>query len=84
MPTFLTRRQAFFSSMSILVAVSSMNAFPNLAFALPQANGRGKSAQLPSASNMKTIGLIGGTFWYSWFRELLSSEYHGIWFFISR
>jgi hypothetical protein len=63
MPTFLTRRQAFFSSMRILVAVSSMNAFPNLAFALPQANGGGKSAQLPSASNMKTIGLIGGTSW---------------------
>jgi len=28
-------------------------------------NGSGQSAQLPPASDMKTIGLIGGTSWYS-------------------
>ena len=30
-----------------------------------QMNGSGQSAQLPPASDMKTIGLIGGTSWYS-------------------
>jgi hypothetical protein len=30
-----------------------------------QMNGSGKSVQLPPASDMKTIGLIGGTSWYS-------------------
>jgi hypothetical protein len=30
-----------------------------------QVNGSGQSAQLPPASDMKTLGLIGGTSWYS-------------------
>ena len=30
-----------------------------------QMNGSGQSGQLPPASDMKTIGLIGGTSWYS-------------------
>jgi aspartate racemase len=60
----LTRRQALFNGVRVAIAVSSLKCFPNLAFALPVVNGGGKS-QLPAASDMKTVGLIGGTSWYS-------------------
>jgi aspartate racemase len=65
MPTSLTRRQALFDGVRVAVAVSSLKCFPNLAFALPEINGGEKSAQLPAASAMKNVGLIGGTSWYS-------------------
>ena len=65
MPTYLTRRQTLFSGVRFAVAVSALNAFPHLASALQQTGGNEKSAQLPPASSMKTVGLIGGTSWYS-------------------
>jgi len=36
-----------------------------VALLVPRVNGGGQSAQLPPASEMKTVGLIGGTSWYS-------------------
>src|SRR5450755_2306390 len=65
MPNFLTRRQALLYGGHVAVAVSSLNISPDLALLLAQINGGGKSAQLPPASHMKMIGLIGGTSWYS-------------------
>lgn len=61
----LTRRQALFNGVRLAVAVSLLKCFPNLAFALPEMNESGKSGQIPVASDMKAVGLIGGTSWYS-------------------
>src|SRR5258707_9701299 len=36
-----------------------------VALLMLRVNGSGQSAQLPPASDMKTVGLIGGTSWYS-------------------
>jgi aspartate racemase len=65
MPNSLTRRQALLYGGHVAVAVSSLNISPDLQLLLAEINGGGKSAQLPLASHMKMIGLIGGTSWYS-------------------
>jgi aspartate racemase len=64
MPIFLSRRQALFSSTLIALGASSRKVLPNLTFMLHM-NGSEQSTELPPASDMKMIGLIGGTSWYS-------------------
>jgi len=58
-----TRRQVLFCGARI-AAVTSLYGFPSLVFGLKR-NASGQSVPLPPASDMKTLGLIGGTSWYS-------------------